>query len=368
MLQINNLSARLARHQALLDAALARVTASGWLVLGPEVRQFEHAFAARIGAAHCIGVASGSDALELALRALGVGAGMQVATVANAGMYASLAILAAGAAPRFMDVSPLTHLAGLEQVRGALDAGAGAVVVTHLYGQALPDIAPIARLCAERGVALLEDCAQAHGAQVDGRCAGSFGDAASFSFYPTKNLGALGDGGAVVTSSAAVAAAVTRLRQYGWGAKYRVELAGGRNSRLDEMQAALLSALLPALDGDNRRRRAIARRYDSAIDHPHVRLPERPGSEAGYVAHLYVLRSARRDALRAHLHGMGVGAEVHYPLPDHRQPLFGSRYADLRLAHSEQLAGEVLTLPCYPEMSDAQVDQVAAAVNAWPEA
>jgi len=368
MLQINNLSARIGRYQGLVDGALARVTASGWLVLGPEVRQFEQAFAAYLGAAHCIGVASGSDAIELALRALGVDAGDRVATVANAGMYASGAILAIGAVPCFMEVSTATHLTGLDEVRRAIDGGARAVVVTHLYGRALPDIAAIALLCAQRGVALLEDCAQAHGARVDGRCAGSFGDAASFSFYPTKNLGALGDAGAVVTNSAEVAAAVARLRQYGWGAKYRVELAGGRNSRLDEMQAALLAALLPSLDRDNARRRAIAQRYGRAITHPLVRAPQHAPGDPGYVAHLYVLRSLRRDALRAHLHAHGVGAEVHYPVPDHRQPLFGARFAGLRLPHTEQLAAEVLTLPCYPEMDEDQVGHVINAVNQWPGA
>lgn len=358
----------MARHQGVIDQSLARVTASGWLVLGPEVRQFEHDFAAYIGAPYCVGVASGSDAIELALRALGVGPGQQVATVANAGMYVSLAILAIGAVPCFMDVCRDTHLTGLAEVRRAVDQGACAVAVTHLYGQALPDIARIARFCAERGVALLEDCAQAHGARVDGRRAGSFGDAACFSFYPTKNLGALGDGGAVVSASAAVADTVACLRQYGWRAKYRVELAGGRNSRLDEMQAALLSALLPTLDRDNAGRRAIARQYGAAIDHPQVQTPTLPADPESHVAHLYVVRSSARDALRAHLHAQGVGAEIHYPLPDHRQALFGARFAAVTLPHTEQLAGEILTLPCYPELSSAQVARVVDAVNQWPGA
>lgn len=368
MLQINSLAAKIGRFEAPIQQALARVTASGWLVLGPEVRQFEQAFAAYVGAGYCVGLANGTDALELGLRALGVASGQRVATVANAGMYASTAILAIGAAPEFMDVDPATQVTTLAEVERVLDAGVAAVVVTHLYGQAIRDIAHIASLCAARGVPLLEDCAQAHGARIDGRCTGSFGDAAAFSFYPTKNLGALGDGGAVVTSSEKLAARVAQLRQYGWSAKYQVELAGARNSRLDEMQAALLSAFLPALDADNARRRAIVREYASRIGHSKVQLPAFDGADDGYVAHLCVVRSPDREGLRGHLRAQGIGSDVHYPIPDHRQPLFGDRYAAVRLPHTERLAAEVLTLPCYPEMTDAQVEQVIDAVNQWQAA
>lgn len=368
MLQINNLTARIARFEAPIQQALARVTASGWLVLGPEVRQFEQAFAAYTGASHCVGVANGTDALELALRALGVAPGQRVATVANAGMYATTAILAIGAEPVFMDIDPATLVTTHAEVMRVLDAGAAAVVATHLYGQAIGDIAQIAALCAARGVPLLEDCAQSHGARVDGRCTGSFGDAAAFSFYPTKNLGALGDGGAIVTSSPALAARAAQLRQYGWSAKYKVELAGARNSRLDEMQAALLTAFLPSLDEDNARRRAIARRYAAEIGHAQVQLRAVDADDDSYVAHLCVLRSADRESLRAHLREQGVGSDVHYPIPDHRQPVFSDRYADVRLPHTERLAGEVLTLPCYPEMTGDQVTQVIDAVNQWQHA
>jgi dTDP-4-amino-4,6-dideoxygalactose transaminase len=283
-------------------------------------------------------------------------------------------VLAIGAVPLFMDVAPASHAAGLPDVERALDAGARAVVVTHLYGQAVAAIGAIAALCARRGVPLLEDCAQAHGARVEGRLSGSFGDAASFSFYPTKNLGALGDGGAVLCTSEAVAQSLVRLRQYGWSDKYMVQQAGGRNSRLDEVQAALLSALLPSLDHDNRRRRAIARRYSEGIAHHQVATPCTPGDDASHVAHLYVLRvrralslplAAARDALRRHLHAHGIGADIHYPVPDHRQRVFDGRYATLRLPHTEALAAQVLTLPCYPELADGDVDTVIAAVNAW---
>lgn len=362
MLLINDLSRRAARHRAAIDAAVRRVIDSGWFVLGPEVRAFEQAFAAYLAAPHCIGVANGTDALMLALLGAGVSPGQSVATVANAGMYATTAILAVGAKPMFMDVDEGTRLAGLTQVTRALAAGARAVVVTHLYGRAAPDIAEIAAACRAQGMALIEDCAQAHGARVNGRRVGTFGDFSAFSFYPTKNLGALGDGGAVVTGNDAMADRVRKLRQYGWTSKYTVGLTGGRNSRLDELQAAILSAVLPHLDADNARRRAIARRYGDGIRAP-VALPQ-PGGDDD-VAHLYVIRTRNRDGLRRHLEQRGVASDVHYPVPDHRQPVFGKDYAAVSLPVTELLTGEVLTLPCYPEMTDDDVGRVIEAVNGW---
>jgi dTDP-4-amino-4,6-dideoxygalactose transaminase len=303
-MQINDLSARINRYQGRINDAIARCIGSGWLVLGPEVKAFERAFANYVGVAHCVSLANGTDAIELALRAMGVSQGDTVATVANAGMYTTTALLAIGAQPFFMDVDSVTRNATLKGVQGALDAGVKAVVVTHLYGLAAPEIKCIAKYCSERGIPLLEDCAQAHGARVNGQCVGSFGDAASFSFYPTKNLGALGDGGAVVTSDDLIAERIACLRQYGWTIKYHVEVSGARNSRLDEMQAAILSVFLPDLDDANARRREIATQYSVGIIHSEVSLPALAGQE--YVAHLYVIRSARRDALRAHLRDKGV--------------------------------------------------------------
>jgi dTDP-4-amino-4,6-dideoxygalactose transaminase len=363
MLPINDLSARIATQQPRIKSALERVVASGWFVLGPEVERFERTFAAYQGVEHCVGVANGTDALELALRALGVGPGDTVATVANAGAYTLTAMLAIGARPRFMDVDPDTRLVTAGEAERAAGAGCKVLVATHLYGRAVPGIGRIAERCAQAGVALLEDCAQAHGAAVDGRRVGSFGDAAAFSFYPTKNLGALGDGGAVVTRGAHIADAVRQRRQYGWTGKYTVEMGGGRNSRLDEMQAAVLSELLPGLDAANGRRREIAGTYSRAIRHPEVRVPSVGGADD--VAHLYVVRSRHRDALRAHLRERGIASDIHYPVPDHRQPVLGANYADVRLPATEQLAREILTLPCYPEMSDEQAQRVVAAVNEW---
>ena len=362
-MQINDLTARISVHEKAIRDATNRVISSGWLVLGPEVKKFEVSFAEYLGAAHCISLANGTDAIELALRAMGVEAGDRVATVANAGMYTTTAMLAIGAEPFFLDVDLATRNTTLSEVNRAIAAGVKAVVVTHLYGLATPQIREISRICAQHSVRLLEDCAQAHGAQVDGQRVGTFGDASSFSFYPTKNLGALGDGGAVVTNNADIAKRVSRLRQYGWTDKYRVELIGARNSRLDEMQAAILLVFLPHLDSANTRRREIATRYSAMIRHADVRVPEAMSAE--YVGHLYVLRSQHRDSLRAHLRTLDIASDVHYPIPDYRQPVFGQRFATVSLANTEQLAAEILTLPCYPEMTDAQIEGVIAGVNSW---
>jgi len=209
----------------------------------------------------------------------------------------------------------------------------------------------------------LEDCAQAHGAQISGKRVGTFGDVGSFSFYPTKNLGALGDGGAITTGNQSIAEKIRLLRQYGWNEKYTVRALGARNSRLDEMQAAILSDFLPLLDTANARRQELATHYDSLICHPNVTVPHQAG--ASYVAHLYVIRSEKRDALREHLRTLNIGSDVHYPIPDHRQPAFTGRFSEIRLENTERLAKEILTLPCYPEMNDEEVDYVIAAVNDW---
>jgi dTDP-3-amino-2,3,6-trideoxy-4-keto-D-glucose/dTDP-3-amino-3,4,6-trideoxy-alpha-D-glucose/dTDP-2,6-dideoxy-D-kanosamine transaminase len=362
-MNINDLSARIRSYNSRLEEAVHRVIGSGWFVLGPEVKRFEQSFADYLGTAHCISLANGTDAIELALQALGVERGDRVATVANAGMYTTTALLVIGAEPFFLDVEVASRNTTLAEVERALAAGVKAVVVTHLYGLAVPQIRQIAECCARQGVPLLEDCAQAHGARVEGRCVGTFGDAASFSFYPTKNLGALGDGGAVVTGNGAIAEKVMRLRQYGWTTKYQVELSGARNSRLDEMQAAILSVFLPDLDAANARRREIAACYSAGLIHPDVSLPAQTGDD--YVAHLYVVQSARRDTLRAHLRDCEIATDVHYPIPDYRQPVFGNRFESVRLENTERLTCEILTLPCYPEMTDAQVGQVIDAVNAW---
>lgn len=360
-LLINDLKRRQDAVAAEVRAALERVLARGWFILGPEVEAFEGEFAAACGVSACVGVGNGTDALELALRAVGAGPGDEVATVANAGYYSTTAIRAAGATPVYVDVEagPMNMDAGALQA--ALGQSTRAVIVTHLYGQ-MAEMPALLEVTARAGVPVIEDCAQAHGASLGGRPAGSWGVAGCFSFYPTKNLGALGDGGAVVTSDGAVAERVRRLRQYGWREKYRCGLEGGRNSRLDELQAAVLRAQLPRLPAWNERRRVIARAYSEALRRAPVAVPEKFGED--YVAHLYVIRTPRRDELRAALMARGIVAEVHYPVPDHRQEPARLLVA---LPVTEQLSREVLTLPCFPELSDAEVEMVSRAVREFFE-
>jgi aminotransferase EvaB len=346
---------------ALRNAAL-RVVDSGWYALGPEVEQFEKQFATYCGTAHAIGVANGTDALELALRAVGVGVGDEVLNVANAGFYTSTAILAIGATPVYVDILNSTLLMDPHAAAAAISDKTRAIVVTHLFGQ-LTDMAPFIALAQQHKLPLVEDCAQSHGAEHNGQRAGSFGDIAAFSFFPTKNLGALGDGGAVTTSRDELATQVRRLRQYGWSSKYTVEITGARNSRLDELQAALLSVKLPHLDTWNRKRRDIAARYAAGIRHPQLRLPTIEHRD--HVAHLYVVRSADRDSLRTHLQQQGIASDIHYPILDYQQPAVAARYAGVSLPVSERCMQEILTLPCYPELTMDEVDTVADCINRW---
>lgn len=344
--------------------AIHRVLERHWYVLGEEVAGFEAEFAHYIGTRHCVSVANGTDALQLALRALGVKSGDCVVTAANAGFYASTAIHAIGAIPVYVDVEEATLTlspVALEQVLSSHSPAA--VIVTHLYGQ-MADISRIAALCRLVGVAVVEDCAQAHGAQIIangvGRKAGSWGDAAAFSFYPTKNLGALGDGGAVVTSSDALEGRMRALRQYGWAEKYQVEVPGGCNSRLDEIQAAILRVKLPHLDKNNVLRRRIAERYNAAFESLPLDCP--PCVAEDCVAHLYVVRTPRRDALRTHLKALGIASDIHYPIPDHWQKGYPCTQQTYPLAVTEVASASVLSLPCYPGLPDEAVDRVIAAV------
>jgi dTDP-4-amino-4,6-dideoxygalactose transaminase len=348
-----------------LKAAAARVIDSGWFVMGHEVQAFEAQFAAACGGTHrCVGVGNGSDALSIGLQALGVGAGDLVATCANAAMYSTLAILSLGAIPVFVD-SNAEHTMAPAHFQELSEAGLlKAVVVTHLYGR-LADIHAIVATARTHGMAVLEDCAQSHFARDEaGRMAGSFGDIATFSFYPTKNLAALGDAGALLCATPALEQQVRALRQYGWNTKYSIEVAGGRNSRLDEMQAAFLRLRLPKLAASTTRRIEIAERYSRGIRHPLVRTPLPSGH--AFVAHLYVIESPKRYALKAHLAECGVGSEVHYPSPDHHQPTIAQRYLDVCLPNTERAAAQVLSLPCFPELIDAEVDYVINAINSWP--
>lgn len=361
--KINDLSLHNSAIAAELHNAAGRVIDSGWYAMGPEVTAFEKSFAAYCGVADAIGVANGTEAIELALRTVGVDCNDEVITVANAGFYSSTAIRAIGAKPVYVDVLEKNFLMDPDCAAAAITPKTKAIIVTHLFGQ-LADMDPLCALAKKHGIALIEDCAQSHGAQAaNGKRAGSFGDIAAFSFFPTKNLGALGDGGAVVTSKAELAARVRSLRQYGWKMKYTVADSGARNSRLDEMQAALLSVKLPLLDGWNEKRRAIAKRYAEKIQHKAVRVPSI--TSVDHVAHLYVIRTAQRDALKKHLHDHDIASDIHYPVVDYHQPAARAAYATVSLLVSEKLRDEILTLPCYPELTLDEVDVVAQCINSW---
>lgn len=352
----------LSRRSPSADAAL-RVLQRGWFILGPETERFEREFAAYCGVRHCIGAGSGTDALEIALRAAGIGPGDEVAAAANAGLYATCAIRAVGAQPVYVDVDPCTAIMSPASLAGAIVPATRAAIVTHLYGRMAP-MPELLRVTGSR-VMVIEDCAQAHGAALEGRKAGSWGIAGCFSFYPTKNLGACGDAGAVLTSDEAFADRARSLRQYGWTVKYESTVAGGRNTRLDEIQAAILCDRLPLLDAENQRRREIARRYSAALSGRSDPAPP-PDGGADWVAHLYVVRSRRRAELRAWLDSRGIRTDVHYPIPDHRQPsqqALPRRFTDVPV--TERLAGEVLSLPCFPELDDDEVAAVIAAILEW---
>ena len=350
-----------------IQAAIRRVLESGRYILGPEVEAFEAEFAAYLGAAQTVAVANGTDAVELALRAAGVGPGDRVITVALTASATAAAIELAGARAVLVDVDPRTMTmdpAALERRLAApRDPALKAVVPVHLYGHPadLPRITDIAR---RHGLAVIEDCAQAHGAVIHGRRVGAWGDAAAFSFYPTKNLGAIGDGGAVATNDPRLAEQVRLLRQYGWRERYVSDLAG-KNSRLDELQAAILRVKLTRLDADNRRRQTIAGQYRRGLAGRRLVLPETaPACE--HVWHQFVVRTPEREALRLHLAGAGILTSVLYPVPIHRQPAY--RDDGLQLPVTEQACRELLCLPMHPGLETAEVDAVCRQIADWDAA
>lgn len=351
------------RYRQEIETAVGRVLESGHYILGEEVAAFEAEFAHYIGAAEGIGVASGTDALYLALLACEIGPGDEVITVSHTAVATVAAIHRTGATAVLIDVDPNFYTLDPYRLRAALTARTKAVIPVHLYGQSA-DLKPILEVAASRRLRVIEDCAQAHGATYDGQRVGSFGDLGCFSFYPTKNLGAIGDGGIVVTDDADLARRVRLLREYGWSRRY-VSEEPGWNSRLDELQAAILRIKLRHLDMNNARRQALADSYTQLLSGSHLQLPG--VREAGsHVFHLYVVRSSRRDELQDWLRRRDVAALVHYPTPVHLQPAYRQRVVlSDGLAETERAAREVLSLPMYPELSRLEVEQVATAVRAF---
>ncbi|MGE1081057.1 DegT/DnrJ/EryC1/StrS family aminotransferase [Pseudomonas shirazensis] len=356
-----------ARDETALTEAFVRVLRSGWFVLGPEVEAFEVEFAKACTSNHAIGVGNGLDALSLILEAccqLGrLARGAEVILPDNTFIATALAVNQAGCVPVLVEPDQDSWLIDPQRVEAAIGPNTGAIVAVHLYGR-LAEMAQLRAIADRHGLLLIEDAAQAHGAfDADGRSVGSLGDAASFSFFPVKNLGALGDAGAVTCNDPELADAVRRLRNYGSSEKY-VHSAKGVNSRLDELQAALLRVKLCRLDEDTRERRALAQRYLAGIDNPQITLPQPPAPEASHAWHLFVVRSSERDALQAHLLAQGVPTLIHYPIPIHRQAAY-PEFADLHLPISTMLATQILSLPLYPGMPDALVTAVIDACNSF---
>jgi dTDP-4-amino-4,6-dideoxygalactose transaminase len=361
-------------HQIEIDAAIAAVMASGWFILGKETAAFEQEFARFLGAGHAVGVANGTDAVEIALRACGIGPGDAVVTVSHTAVATVAAVELAGAVPVLADIDPQTFTLSPESLEATIRAHLAlpasqrpalkAVLAVHLYGHPA-NLPALQAICERHGLSLIEDCAQSHGAMLHGRMTGTWGRAAAFSFYPTKNLGALGDGGAVVTNDPAVAEKARLLREYGWQQRY-ISSVPGMNSRLDELQSAILRAKLRHLADENHQRRAIARQYNEALGGTPLQ-PPREEAGAFHVYHQYVVRTPARESLRAFLKEREIGTLVHYPVPVHLQPAYQHRLklAPDGLPHTEAAAREVLSLPMFPQLSADKRGWVAEQVAVW---
>ena len=356
-----NPSAQFSSYQEEIEGAVLRVLRGNKYILGEEVEAFEFEFSKYIGASHAIGVANGTDALELAIRAAGIGLGDEVITVSHTAVATVAAIESVGAVPVLVDITDDTYTINVDQLDEVLSIKTRAIIVVHLYGHPA-NLGILSLFCKMHALILIEDVAQAHGAKWNNLRVGSFGDIACFSCYPTKNLGAIGDAGIVVTSDSRLANRVRALREYGWEERYISKLAG-RNSRMDEVQAAILRVKLRGLDDDNARRRNIADIYNGMLSESPVKLPM-VDSSVEHVYHLYVIATDQRakliDGLKAH----GIGFGIHYPVPIHLQPAYIKR---LRVASSmdvtEKVANTIISLPIYPELSFADAGIVASAVR-----
>ncbi len=345
-------------------AALDRVLRSGWYVLGKEVEAFELAWAEHCSVGYAVGVGNGMDAIEIGLRALDIGAGDEVITTPMTAFATVLAILRAGAIPVLADIDPETALLDHASVERCIGPKTKAVLLVHLYGQ-MREMGRWTALCEKHGIALLEDCAQSHLARWSGKVAGGFGRFGAYSFYPTKNLGAMGDAGALVSNDGVLAKRAEVLRNYGQSVRYHHKEIG-LNSRLDELQAALLRVRLGRLDGFTERRREIANAYRERITNPQCRLLAKPIQAESHVYHLFVVICDERDKLAQHLKSSGVETYVHYPVPVHVQsPCKGLRCDPNGLSVAESHARVCLSIPCHPQMSDADVSTVIDAINAF---
>lgn len=330
---------------------------------------FQNEFAQYIGVSHAIGVGNGTDALELSLRGYGIGPGDLVFTVSHTAVATVAAIESTGASAVFVDVDPHSYTMDPDALEIAISSAKSGVpkciVPVHLYGSPC-DMKAVMRIANQHELIVVEDCAQSHGAEFAGKRTGSIGHAASFSFYPTKNLGTFGDGGMVVTNDGAIAERVRLLRQYGWKERYISEI-GGRNSRLDEIHAAILRVRLRYLEKDNDRRQRIAEMYDSSLADAGLLLP-RKRSDASHIFHQYVIRLEQRDALQAHLRNDGIGSLIHYPMPVHMQPAYAAQQPKRStLPETEKIASQILSLPMFPQLGDDEVRRVCASILAFTQ-
>ena len=346
--------------KAEIDAAIQRSLKSGFYILGPEVQSFEAEFAKFIGADHAVGVANGTDAVLLALQGCGLEPGDEVITVSHTAVATVCAVELAGGVPVLADTRRDTFVMDVTQAASLITPRTKVIVPVHLYGHPVP-MDEVMALAERHGLWVVEDCAQAHGARWKGRRIGSWGHAAAFSFYPTKNLGAIGDGGAVVTNDLKIAERVHLLRQYGWKTRY-ISTLQGRNSRLDEIQAAILRVKLKNLDDDNARRREIAARYTEALAGTAI-APPLVAPQAELVFHQYTVRTPQRDALGRFLKERGIGSAILYPLPIHKQPAYDNRVRCGTMTETERAAAEILCLPVHPRLTDAQVEEVCRALS-----
>jgi len=352
-------------HKAEIHVAINKVLDKGWYILGEETEAFEYEFAQYIGVSHGIGVGSGTEALHVALAACGIGSGDEVITVSHTAVATVAAIELTGARPIFIDIEPEYYTLDPDRLEEAVTKKTKAIIPVHLYGQSA-DMSPILDIAKKHGLSVIEDCAQAHGAVYQGRRVGSWGDMACFSFYPTKNLGALGDGGMVVTGDAELAEKAGLLREYGWAERYISKIPGW-NTRLDELQAAILRVKLRYLDSDNETRANLASKYDHALECLGCASPKRR-PESTHVYHLYVIRSAERDEMQSFLRARGVDALIHYPVPVHLQPAYRNILRkNNNLLQTEKIAGEVLSLPIYPELPEKDLKTVVEIVKSYWE-
>lgn len=331
-----------------IDAAIFRVLDSGWYILGNEVRSFEEEFASYIGVAYGIGVGSGTEALHLALNACGVTRGDEVITVSHTASATASAIDLTGALPVFVDIDPDFFTINPEKIESSITSNTKAIIPVHIYGQPV-DMDPVMEIARKYRLKVIEDCAQAHGAKYKGRCVGAIGDMGCFSFYPTKNLGAVGDGGMVVTNNPNLNKKVKLLREYGWKDRY-VSSSKGWNSRLDEIQASILRVKLKYLDKSNQKRRKLAEQYVNGLKDLPLELPEER-KDCEHVYHLFVIKTDKRNALQDCLKENGICTGIHYPVPIHRQPYYKDSLKSNFLEVTEQVAEKILTLPLYPELS-----------------